>query len=50
MIDFPKVFWEFQKWTFINVHFSFSEKGFGVKNRKFARVGTFKSHKILYIC
>jgi len=25
-------------WTFINVQFSFSEKGFGVKNRKFARL------------
>jgi hypothetical protein len=21
MIDFPKVFWDFQKWTFIFVHF-----------------------------
>jgi hypothetical protein len=42
MIDFPKVFWDFQKWTFINVQFSFLEKGFGVKNRKNARyVGTF---------
>jgi hypothetical protein len=44
MIDFPKVFWDFQKWTFIFVHFLLSEKGFGAKNRIFARflrVGTF---------
>jgi hypothetical protein len=43
MIVFPKVFWEFQKWTFIFVHFLLSEKGFGTKNRIFARflrVGT----------
>jgi hypothetical protein len=44
MFDFPKVFWDFQNWTFINVQFSFSEKGFGVKYRIFARVGTL-SHK-----
>jgi hypothetical protein len=31
MIDFPKVFWDFQKWTFIFVHFLLSEKGFGAK-------------------
>jgi hypothetical protein len=44
MIDFPKVFWDFRKWTFIFVHFLLSEKGFGAKNRIFARflrVGTF---------
>ena len=35
--DFLKVFWDFQKWTFINVQNWLSEKGFGVKNRKFAR-------------
>jgi len=35
MIDFPKVFWDFRKWTFIFVHFLLSEKGFGVKNRIF---------------
>jgi hypothetical protein len=43
MIDFPKVFWDFQKWTFIFVHFLLSEKGFGTKNHIFARflrVGT----------
>jgi len=43
MTLFPKVFWDFQKWTKINVHFLLSEKGFGVKNRIFARflrVGT----------
>ena len=39
MIDFPKVFWDFQKWTFIFVHFLLSEKGFGTKNRIFARLG-----------
>ncbi len=48
IIDFPKVFWDFQNWTFINVQFSFLEKGFGVKNRKNARVGTFKSHNNIY--
>ena len=42
MIDFPKVFWDFRKWTFIFVHFLLSEKGFGAKNRIFAMlVGTF---------
>jgi hypothetical protein len=42
MIVFPKVFWDFQKWTFIFVHFLLSEKGFGAKNRIFAMlVGTF---------
>jgi hypothetical protein len=39
MIDFPKVFWDFQKWTFIFVHFRISEKGFGAKNRIFAMLG-----------
>jgi len=38
MTLFPKVFWDFQKWTFIFVHFLLSEKGFGVKNRIFAKV------------
>jgi len=47
MIDFPKVFWDSEKWTFIFVHFLISEKGFGTKNRKFAKVwdvGTFGFH------
>jgi hypothetical protein len=35
MTLFPKVFWDFQKWTFIFVHFLLSEKGFGTKNRIF---------------
>jgi len=39
MTLFPKVFWDFEKWTFIFVHFLLSEKGFGVKNRKFASLG-----------
>jgi hypothetical protein len=26
-----KVFWEFEKWTFINVRFSFSQKNLGKK-------------------
>jgi len=46
MTLFPKVFWDFRKWTFIFVHFLLSEKGFGAKNRIFAMlVGTFGSHK-----
>jgi hypothetical protein len=47
IIDFPKVFWDFRKWTFIFVHFLISEKGFGAKNRIFAKVwevGTFGFH------
>jgi hypothetical protein len=39
MTLFPKVFWDFQKWTFIFVHFLLSEKGFGVKNRIFTMLG-----------
>jgi hypothetical protein len=39
MTLFPKVFWDFQKWTFIFVHFLLSEKGFGAKNRIFASLG-----------
>jgi hypothetical protein len=50
MIDFPKVFWDFQKWTFIFVHFLLSEKGFGAKNRIFTMlVGTFGSHKYVFL-
>jgi len=46
MTLFPKVFWDFQKWTFIFVHFLLYEKGFGAKNRIFAMlVGTFGSPK-----
>jgi hypothetical protein len=48
MFDFPKVFWDFQNWTFINVQFSFSEKGFGVKYRIFARVGTLIPQNIYF--
>jgi hypothetical protein len=50
MIDFPKVFWDFQKWTFIFVHFRISEKGFGVKNRIFGRWKLLVPHiKSIYI-
>ena len=55
-IEFPKVFYDIQKWTFINVQFPFLEKGFGVKNRKNAMSGahnpqpptTHKWHPIIF--
>ena len=41
IFDFPKVFWEFQKWTKINVHFSKSHWTFEAKKRKFTGGGNF---------
>ena len=49
MTLFPKVFWDFQKWTFIFVHFRISEKGFGAKNCIFGRWELWGPTNLIYI-